>query len=62
MSGQWSHGKGDRPRKRQVSREEYDKRWAVAMGLMPVEQFDQWLQETRKCQPSAKNNFGSCNG
>jgi hypothetical protein len=40
-------GKGDKPRPRQVSQEEYDLRWDYAMGKMDISEFNERLKEIR---------------
>lgn len=42
------NGKGDKPRPRQTSREEYDLRWALATGHLTFEQFSQKYHDLKK--------------
>lgn len=41
-------GKGDKQRPRQISRREYDLRWALAFGAITFEQYKKKLRELKK--------------
>jgi hypothetical protein len=48
MSGQTSYGKGDKPRPRQCSYEEWGLRWDLAMGYITQQKYDEKMKELKK--------------